>query len=159
MTNKPDFEDIKKILEWKTGRKANGKGIIQTQYGINISDVISNFPGENDIDSFAKMKVSGIGPVYKISLLFFATKGEYPIYDQFADLGLRAIRENAEPQKKKYEYKELTDNFKTKYTQYIEYLDQLSKEYSIEYKGNTDECRKLDRALWVYRHMFKEKEK
>lgn len=160
ITNKSSIDDITSIMEWKTGRKATD-GKISTRRNekyIVLNDILNNFPNKNTIDSFVDFvlnhRVDGIGPVYTITLLFFASKGTYPIYDRFADLALKAIKDNANPLNASYSYTQLPDNFKKRYNKYIEDLNIITADKSIQFTGNTDESRKLDRALWVYGHMF-----
>ena len=39
----------------------------------------------------------GLGPVYLLTLLYFISKGKYPIYDRFAQMALTAIHNDVKP--------------------------------------------------------------
>lgn len=104
--------------------------------------------------------IKGIGTVYLITILFFVTYGEYPIYDRFAmssllvllsskrgidtPMGTQIILEKM-PGKDSLKAKELLEN--SVYTRYIYLLKHFFKD---EWKTN----RAIDRALWVYGHYF-----
>lgn len=153
---------IKKIMEWKTGIKAQDFMIpVKTKSDekyINLKAISNSLPQVATPKSFSEMeKIVNVGPVYRITLLFFASKGNYPIYDRFVDYALKAIqsKEDSIPYKKIYKAEDLSDNFQYKYENiYIESLKTLVKDTNIHYCGNADEDRRLDRALWVYGHMF-----
>ena len=132
-------------------------------------------------DVFAKLiKCPDIGPVYAITLLYFLSKGTYPIYDKFADLALKAITEDTygfteEGNLKdlipysdlkdlisKEELKAIRENEKKNdakemflaYKRYISLLQTVLENDYSEYKTNRD----YDRALWVYGHLFNQTE-
>lgn len=95
--------------------------------------------------------------MYSIAVLFFVSKGIYPIYDRFADTALRCIF-SEEP---KYPFvgdsKKLGSfNIQSYYlNEYQDKINILLKELNIS-KVNFIEYRDLDRALWVYGHGFKQ---
>lgn len=107
-------------------------------------------------------KWSGLGTVYCITLLYFISGGEYPIFDQFVDKALDAICEqkckfpNANknyiplqselPKKDSY-----LEKFKIRYTNYCENINKIKCQLSEEYRDPKN--RDLDRALWVYGHL------
>ena len=109
----------------------------------------------------------GIGPVYAITILYFLSQGEYPIYDQFAHFALMGIKCGESPEKRKFTDKDrekeidmvnitkknsLTDIFNN----YIEhYIDRLNCIFKDQWKHDRD----VDRALWVYGHLYKRHEK
>ena len=101
----------------------------------------------------------GLGPVYLITLMYFISRGNYPIYDQFAMMALKAIDAGIKPGSK-VEYKglqsvvDLIDNDDPifGYQHYIDLLNQFFKEELIK---DGKPCRDVDRALWVYGHYFK----
>lgn len=98
-------------------------------------------------------KVSQIGPVYLITLLFFITSGEYPIYDIQAMKALKAIEMRKVPGEQ-IEIDGLPSDIKQQKfwdLYYREYIGLLRKYFHDEYKTN----RNIDRALWVYGHYFK----
>ncbi len=102
----------------------------------------------------------GLGTVYLITLLFFITKGKYPIYDRFAmaallslllnengkyvSLGDSIIQKTNLPEKR--EIKKLQD-----IKLYSNYIGLLYHFFGNAWKENRD----IDRALWVYGHFFK----
>lgn len=97
-------------------------------------------------------KVDGIGPVYIISILFFISKGKFPIYDRFARVALDSIDEGIKSKKgDSAKYSTITID---EYIDYKNKLDKLYKEFyndeDIDYIRNRD----LDRALWVYGHGY-----
>lgn len=104
--------------------------------------------------------VSGVGSVYAITLLYFLSGGEYPIYDQFAMMALRAIDSGKKPGEKVHVPDFPDKNSKAFYdllspdlseeSIYQEYIRLLNKYFGDRYK--TD--RNIDRALWVYGHLF-----
>lgn len=95
----------------------------------------------------------GLGPVYYLTLVYFISRKQYPIYDQFAAIALTAIENGIAPGKK-VEYKGLStvedllenDDPKYGYEQYILRLEAIF--------GNKYKCRSVDRSLWVYGHYF-----
>lgn len=98
--------------------------------------------------------VEGIGPVYLITMLYFITKRECPIYDRFAMKAIEAIVNDAKPGSDIKE-KQLPDKNSKKFgkimeTEMKEYIDDLKDIFGNDYKD-----RNVDRALWVYGHMFK----
>lgn len=97
----------------------------------------------------------GIGTVYLITMLYFISKGKYPIYDQFAKIAVDAIQKGIEPEEY-VEYKELPEKdnkkFKDVFRIYEEtYVNKLKDIFGIEDYNKRD----VDRALWVYGHYFK----
>ena len=102
---------------------------------------------------------TGIGAVYAITLLFFLTKGEQPIYDQYA---MRALVDMTQYSSTYYhDLPQRGTNGEISRS----YIKKLTEEYS-KYKGLLEQhfgdtyqrCRDIDRALWVYGHLCKDKE-
>lgn len=94
-----------------------------------------------------EQKVKYFGPVYILTLIYFLSKGKFPIYDQFAHKAAKALYFNAKPD----EVFILSESDKTKvesvlrmYNEYCWLLTQIFGKYSIE--------RDEDQALWVYGH-------
>ena len=90
-----------------------------------------------------------VGAVYIINLLFFLSKGEYPIYDKFAHVALKALSLGVSPSyafvggaPEKGEIKKV----KSMYLDYVSLIDSL---IGLEVYGKD---RKWDRALWAYGH-------
>ena len=102
-----------------------------------------------------------IGTVYLITPLYFITKMEYPIYDRFAAIAIEAITEGKKPgeelhykelpQKNEKSFRSLIDN---ESSQYQRYINQLYAQFEEGYKQTRD----IDRALWVYGHLFQIKD-
>ena len=196
-------DDIFVILAWKTGNiitsnsddhivyknswsfeKKKAK-IYSNELDIQkITEVVNKLKGGNcSLENYLKEYESfkGLGNVYIITLRYFATRGEDPIYDQYADRAIKAI----------------TGNFSGGYGLWIndpDHLDlndisalsdprsligrndinllikspnmsSLSKKRVVEvysqYKeslikvfGTDYNKRKVDQALWTYGHLF-----
>lgn len=118
---------------------------------------IDNYIMKNDYEScYNKIidnKISGIGPVYAITLLFFASRGKFPIYDRFAYVALKAINDKKIP--KKGDSKKLKPFSLELYKDYIKGMKSL---YELLYPGeeiNYMKHRELDQALWIYGHGYK----
>lgn len=150
-----------------------------TQFANDISAIWSNYREQKINVSFAwktlvklatdthKETMKGIGTVILVTLLFFITKGEYPIYDRFAMSSLviwnlnqqgintptgTIIRGCGLPSKEKPE--ELNELLCSgKYYDYIQLLKQFcSKEYGEE--DIWKDKRYVDQALYVYGHFY-----
>lgn len=105
----------------------------------------------------------GLGTVYCITLLYFISKGKYPIFDQFADKALDVISNNKEEfpnaDHKMYEplpselptKGEKLGEFKERYHEYCEKIEKLKSQLPEVYRNPRN--RGLDRALWVYGHI------
>ena len=112
------------------------------------------------LNELGKKAKNGIGPVYLITLLYFISKGQYPIYDRFAYIALQEIKNGAEPFTTKIEPQTLPNKtskkFKSVYEDYIEpYMQDISLVFGSDYNSSIEEYRNIDRALWVYGHAFK----
>lgn len=144
-----DFFDI---LCWKTGGTTSDNKSVKTRYNvISVSEITKKYnetKGKSKEEIFHELiKIKGIGPVYAITLLYFISKAEYPIYDNFADIALQAITD-------KDSWKN-TYNDKTIYSwkNYEEYKKTIFEIFGDkEYQKN----RKIDQALWAYGHLFNE---
>lgn len=104
--------------------------------------------------------LNSIGPVYLITLMYFISRGKYPIYDRFAMIALCAIHEGVKPGGK-IDYKGLSSVKKLLINDdpdfgYQRYIDLLNETFSKdELFPDGVPCRNVDRALWVYGHYFK----
>ena len=106
--------------------------------------------------------VQYVGTVYLITLMYFISKGKYPIYDRFAMKAIRAIEEEGViPKKGSIPYKELkivdkviNDESEYSYKIYMDNLNRIfpQEEFQFDEKGLAK--RELDQALWVYGHLF-----
>lgn len=109
-------------------------------------------------DVLNENKIRGIGTVYLLTLLFFISGGEYPIYDRFAVKAINAIKnQNATPGTKgslpdhvELPYRNSIDFSSIMCNQMKDYISDLQSIFGEEYKTNRD----IDRALWVYGHAF-----
>lgn len=158
--------DIVDILKWKTGATEvdyeenyvkHRWGIIETlelSLKIKEKDFIFLEP-KKIVDEL--LKIDKIGPVYALTLLYFITKGEFPIYDKYAHLALIVI-ESKEDFSKNIADKDLYNEFKTDsldaekiFDLYCKnYIERLKYIFGEKYKKNRD----IDRALWTYGHLF-----
>ena len=165
-----DSNDIIDILRWKVGATNFDyqKQIVKNQWRtINASELIEKLKGKKkQIDNPSCMlkdfmKTKGIGPTYAITILYFLSKGEYPIYDKFAHIALKVIDES-------YEYtkiihsNELEKEFHSNsaksdkiFDNYNKYIGRLNKIFGNEYKTN----RNIDQVLWAYGHLFSDTKK
>ena len=87
------------------------------------------------------------GSVYIINLIYFLSKGKFPIYDKFAHKAAKALFMEKQPNEvyvgsapEKNDIK----NVVNLYNEYLWLLEKLFHNYSID--------RITDRALWVYGH-------
>lgn len=90
---------------------------------------------------------AGIGGVYLITLIYFLSKGYYPIYDRFAHVAVKALYMDENPKDIYVGNAPGKDDLAKVMAMYKEYcwlLKHVFGTYSIE--------RKLDQALWVYGH-------
>lgn len=120
-----------------------------------VCDVLENIMNNHD----------GIGPVYAITLLHFLSKGIFPIYDKFAHIALKVIFDE------KHDFntllitdKELSKEFNTKDAEtisesYQKYRFALNRLEKVFYDVDKKDKRTIDRALWVYGHLFNENNK
>lgn len=97
-----------------------------------------------------KKKVNYFGSVYILTLIYFLSKGKFPIFDKYAYKAVKALFYNANPKDVTVESsidKNDIDKVLTLYCEYCWLLTQVFKTYSI--------TRDQDRALWVYGHSKK----
>ncbi|MFA6551309.1 MAG: hypothetical protein WCV41_02145 [Patescibacteria group bacterium] len=128
-------------------------------YQINSKDII-NYCQENfdnlinnnentDIEkllkSLLKKSGQGIGIVCCISLIFFLTRGRWPIYDKYANIALDAILSNKKPGES-VRYRQI-NSWRDYYEIYIKNITEIFGIQNIP--------RDIDRSLWVYGHFYK----
>ncbi|MDY6088245.1 MAG: hypothetical protein SPI37_01440 [Eubacteriales bacterium] len=147
--------------------KVWGRYIYLSDYAeriIRIAPAIESIAAEEDYASvFSQLLYDapdGIGSVYAITLLFFITKGKQPIYDQYAMKALlditpdKTLKYHELPQRegkgsiKKSLIEKLSND-------YAKYKKLLQNHFGDKFKDSRD----IDRALWVYGHLCKDKEK
>lgn len=145
--NRPITIDIKGITNYlhKNGQRLN--------------DLIGNGNIETALEELVQQPWQGIGTVYLITLLYFATNhqhpGKCPIYDRFAMRALLAIKENKKIGET-VNCKKLPDKNSSKFCKTIseemkQYTNLIYDIFGEEYHTTRD----IDRALWVYGHLFK----
>ncbi len=121
----------------------------------NLENEVKTNP-QNVLNRLKSLNINGLGTVYLITLLYFISKGEYPIYDRFAKIAIDAISGDKTPGSF-VEYNELPEKnsreFETVIEQVIEYKKQIEDIFGTEHIKNRD----IDRALWVYGHSFTNK--
>lgn len=98
-----------------------------------------------------QVNLKNVGAVYLITILFFLSNKEYPIYDYFAHKAVKALYLDKKPNKifvGGAPDKTELDKVIAMYEEYVYLLDQVFGYHNIE--------RELDRSLWVYGHYRKE---
>lgn len=92
--------------------------------------------------------------MYIITLLYFISHGQYPIYDRFAWKAIQAICDDKKPGDVINALELPAKNtraFDTVFDTYmIPYIEKLKSVFGATYQ----ESRDVDRALWVYGHKF-----
>ena len=98
----------------------------------------------------------GVGTVYILTLWYFISCGEWPIYDRFAKMALDAIRSGAKPGDI-VPYKELPSRNEKSFAKVGAALEQFKGEIDGVFGyGTYVRDRDVDRALWVYGHLFRQ---
>lgn len=134
--------DISQFVDYIVENKSRLKELAQTNSQKALNEMRDKSP-------------KGIGTVYLITLLYFITGGEVPIYDKYAFLALSAITNKNIPGDF-MSYNELPDKSQHKAFSLImenqmkEYIEMLNQIFETEYQ----KTRNIDRALWVYGHSF-----
>ncbi|HOF12966.1 MAG TPA: hypothetical protein PLZ38_08895 [Spirochaetota bacterium] len=165
------INDIVFIIAWKIGAidhglsnnrvvyKYNFNNTLQFKTRFNVIDVklivnyiINNFVTLININNphtlfqnlFNNRGLnSNFGLVYCISLIYFFTQGQYPIYDKYVHIAINAFLNNVPPNNQ-IGYQQINQ-----WKDYINFINQLTRIF-----GNQNIGRKIDRALWVYGHCF-----
>ena len=111
-------------------------------------DIISYISNDNPIEAIKLIRnanVTGFGTTYAIAVLFFISKGKYPIYDKYACKAVKMICSK--------DYSKLIEpdiNSKRFCDEYTQYTTTLNKWMNLLDQNNCLQYRVLDRALWVY---------
>lgn len=117
-------------------------------------DQLKKAPLQEALNQLEKDSVRYIGTVYLITLLYFITGAEYPIYDQFAKKAVDAIKSGAKPGDK-IVYVALPSKDTKEFQTVGETLQSFKKDIcEIFGYENYKASRDIDRALWVYGHLF-----
>ena len=128
------------------------------EHGAELNDLIGADKIEKALNQLIRENWQGIGPVYLITLLYFATNhqhpGACPIYDRFAMRAVLAIRDKTRPGGV-VECGELPDKSSKNCANVVakqmkKYKDRLREVFGGQYN------RDIDRALWVYGHLFQD---
>lgn len=129
------------------------------------------------------MKIDYIGFTYAVTLLHFMSQGQYPIYDKFAHIALlmidsgspfdRIIKDSelqgtGRGKKRKVEVPSIINKASSNSNEKIEfafakykenYICRINKIFCTTYGKERNSDRTLDRALWVYGHLFNDNKK
>lgn len=101
--------------------------------------------------------IKGLGTVYLVTLLYFISRGQYPIYDRFAAMALYAIESGVEP-KGEVEYKGLPDKSSKAFRSVMSSsVTPYKRRLEAIFGEGCSRDRDIDRALWVYGHWFRVK--
>ena len=100
-----------------------------------------------------------MGPVYALTILYFASKGKYPIYDQFAHIALMKIKDGSDFDSVINKKNRIDPEFDTS-----KCIDKIFYQYNKNYVSRIRDIfgdaytksRDIDQALWAYGHFFKE---
>lgn len=176
-------EDIEKIIAWKIGSIKHAESEKEHKFVYyndkpNMNRYKREIPLEplftyilEDISALEKqakehpqkvlknlLGFDGIGPVYAITILYFLSRKMYPIYDQYAHFALKAIADNTGFTDKLITNAALNqkvvlcNDSEVLFSTYQEHYLNLLKEIFGKDRYND---RDVDRALWVYGHLFK----
>lgn len=152
----------KNIIDFKKDYSQN-----KEEYDTNPEALLERLRRVLDIEG-QEEKITGIGSVYLITILYFVSGGIYPIYDQFAMKALEALEVGAVPgdnitlkalpdKNEKAFINSLTKSESGRkdpvYRRYIDLLVKLFNEEENSFR-NINYWRKVDQALWVYGHRF-----
>ena len=157
-------DDIIKVLCWKMGASnssSNGEKRVKGRWReVEVGRLIDKIQGVKKISDNPEetlqilMEPKGIGAVYAVTLLFFMSKGKYPIYDKYAHMALDAIETGKQPGDE-IPYKELPTAPKS----IMEKVDEYAARIKNIFGKNALADRDVDRALWAYGHSFIEAKK
>ena len=155
--------------DWKNAQNFDVKRYGKTFDMKQIAEFIVKYIGELErqatedpqgvLNRLRDQNFSGLGSVYLITLLYFISRGKYPIYDRFAQMALYAICNNKKPGDI-VEYNELPERQSRAFANVMnedmkEYIRQMESVFGKTYRDS----RKIDQALWVYGHLFKSEQK
>lgn len=152
-----DWANVESFHVNRYGKELDLSGFVE-YIATNIENLTSKAQSDpqgvlNELKENAQAP-KGIGTVYLITLLYFISKGKYPIYDRFAMMAVDAIIKDKKPGET-VKYTELPDKNSFQFNQVFglcqnEYIDKIEKIFGHDYL----ESRDIDRALWVYGHLF-----
>ncbi len=185
-------QDILTILRWKIGGTEINDSTVKNQYlTITINDELEECvvnrcitSDEEALTALKKiMETDNIGFTYAITLLYFMSKGRYPIYDKFAHIALMIICDKS-PFKSIIKDSELKGKGRGKkrivnvpsdidkkasdkdkkieeaFEKYKEnYIKPINDIFEIKHGEEMISDRTFDRALWLYGHLFNDNER
>ncbi len=135
-------------LEFNLKRYYDDLNFEKIRYFCDINDLNSA------LEHITNCKIVGIGQVYSLAVLFFASDGKYPLYDRYVREALDYIFGDKAGWPVKGESKEyLGANAFECYDKYVNRIERLMDALGKN-KRNYIEFRDLDRALWIYGHGF-----
>lgn len=160
------------ISDWQNAEKLEGVKIVgkypikkAVEYILENKEELSKKDPKSFLNELKDKDIfKGIGTVYMTTLLYFLSKGKYPIYDRFAHQAAKAIYYGVDPGDVYVGLapdKSKTKEFLKMYNEYCWLLKQIFSEYN---KKNAEKLnlpenfkdysitRKQDQALWVYGH-------
>lgn len=158
-----NFSDIKLLLGWKLGKIIHSRStnsiIFENRWETNHKDKNIPYQPIMDyiIDNLQSLKSDKPQNIYKqmrkffktdvhvipITIVFFLTKGKYPIYDRFAHKALVAIDKGIKPRT------HLKIKSITCWNDYLDFIKMGQRIFKVETIS-----RDIDQALWVYGHCF-----
>lgn len=145
--------DNKSLVNLRSKEKDFPIGEIAS-YIVNNRGILKQMAQKDDpkefFETISKKRFKGLGTVYIFTLLFFFSKGKYPIYDQFAHKAAKAIILNKSPKDVFVGYPPSKTEIDKALSMYSEYRCFLSLIF-----GDSGIDRDQDRALWVYGHSKK----
>ncbi len=153
-----DWVRAEELRVTRYGRPFDLEGIAAfVAFNISELETMSVSDPQGVLNRLRDQNTKGLGTVYLITLLYFISKGRYPIYDRFAKMALYAIRAGLEPGAEvpyadlpgKESRKRFERVFDDHMVPYIEDLRGVFGEKALQ-------GRDVDRALWVYGHCFKQ---
>lgn len=160
------YSDIRAIFEWKVGSKSEDHRTVAIPRSNTVIDLNAAAkiacgnkraiqPSEVQPTIEQYVNLPGVGLVYAITLLHFASSGRYPIYDKFAHLGLLA-HHSAIPvgtiisDRCYHKFWRSTKDWMDDYRAYCYMLDHC---FGLRQCQNDE---RIDQALWTYGHLFNE---
>lgn len=121
------------------------------EYRSDICEVLDKGDIKSAYEKLLKLNidcgVKQLGSVYLITIIFFMSKGKYPIYDKFAHKAAQAIRDNKNPSEVSVKSAPDKTSVSAVMRMYDEYLCLLKDTI-----GTTELSREQDQSLWVYGH-------
>lgn len=143
------------IIDWKNAETLEGVKIVgkypikdAVEYIVREKNELAEKDPQDFLNELKDKEIfKGIGFVYMTTLLYFLSKGTYPIYDRFAHQAAKAIYFEVNPDDVYVGLapgKTEINRFLRMYNEYCWLLKQIFGGFKIR--------RDVDQALWVYGH-------